>query len=235
MGVPQVREVRRTLGRLAKKRRKFLTSKAPGQHGKSEILSNWWRWKKLGGGEPGEKCDEVKAIEEKAWGWRQEVDGFGLHGPGAESQSEMMIPAGKVLHLDRLPAGEFFSFPDRCSCELTDMKHAIPALDTIRRAQLDGMLEEDDDDDDAGVWGEITLLPSLVHSANDCSLFPQVSMTLPTRLHSFRALCSRRISSRTTCPVAISMRSPLSRNLQEQIMLPSSTLVLVPSTCSLLF
>lgn len=148
MGVPQVRELRRALGRLASHRKK-------GEHGKSEILAAWWKWKGLGGAEgaappvevggeegqgasaPSEREQERREIEEKAWGWRCEMDGE----EGSVS-SLMAIPAGKCFHVDRLP----------------------PELELKRRKELEdevaarvGTGEDDDDDEEEtalfGIYG----------------------------------------------------------------------------------
>ncbi|KAM0786453.1 hypothetical protein ACM66B_001915 [Microbotryomycetes sp. NB124-2] len=137
MGVPQVREIRRALGRLAKNRRKWierrhdengqeggLSSIWGPKHGKSEILSAWWRWKRVGGGITDEDDDskaqsnsdlsalrkrasiERRAIEERAWRWRREVDGDVADETvrsGRDPGSLMAIPAGKCFHVDKLP------------------------------------------------------------------------------------------------------------------------------------
>lgn len=112
MGIPQVRNVRRALGRLAKQRRKFLQSRKEGERGQTSILRSWWEWKKLGGGVPSEEGGEkatseaVREIEERGWKWRQEMDGFGEFVSETEEKEGdfMLIPCGKALHLDRLPA-----------------------------------------------------------------------------------------------------------------------------------
>ncbi|KAK4047384.1 hypothetical protein OIV83_005431 [Microbotryomycetes sp. JL201] len=135
MGIPQVRELRRALGRLARNRRKWIdrvrqkSAQAEGdrsnvsrwgpKHGKSEILSAWWRWKKLGGGsdmvedglalDPSQSSDkatiERRAIEDKAWRWRREVDGDVADDivNGQDPATLMAIPAGKCFHIDKLP------------------------------------------------------------------------------------------------------------------------------------
>lgn len=103
MGIPQVREIRRALGRLAKNRRRWLGERKNGEHGQSEILGAWWKWKGLGGADVGlqegsPEGREREAVENKAWKWRQETEGE------AEVSSLMAIPAGKCYHVDRLPA-----------------------------------------------------------------------------------------------------------------------------------
>lgn len=50
----------------------------------------------------GVKSDEVRRIEDSAWGWRGEMDDPAQ----ARPDESMMVPAGRALHLDRLPAGE---------------------------------------------------------------------------------------------------------------------------------
>lgn len=131
MGVPQVREVRRALGRLATTRRGFI-GKSEGQHGKSEVLRSWWRWKQLGGGArgPGVTSRELAEIEEKAWKWRMEME---TRAPGAGEDELMLLPAGRCLHLDRLPVG----------------------LELARKRQLEELMaeEEDEDDEEPQVWG----------------------------------------------------------------------------------
>lgn len=138
MGVPQVREVRRALGRLAKQRRKFLSTRAKGEHGQSAILSSWWRWKRLGGGEGG-KNDEVRELEQRSWEWRMEMEGFGSHAlpvpARAGAEDLMLIPCGKVLHLDRLPTALW-----------EQRKAAQEALEA-------GAEEEDDDDEETLFFG----------------------------------------------------------------------------------
>lgn len=114
MGVTQVREVRRALGRLEQRRRRTFHPKAQGEHGKSEILRTWWKWKQLQSKladkkqQPADQvANEVKRIEDKAWQWRQEIE----RAIEADIQSDVskrhealfMVPAGKCLHVDSLP------------------------------------------------------------------------------------------------------------------------------------
>ncbi|KAL8284122.1 hypothetical protein RQP46_004871 [Phenoliferia psychrophenolica] len=133
MGVPQVRELRRALGRLATTRRGFLKEKAEGEHGKSEVLRSWWKWKSLGGGTrgDGEKSAEIVEIEEKAWRWRSEMDGK------REEQSpdpSMLVPAGRSLHLDRLPA-------------------KLEAARKRRMEELEDDEGEEEEEEETQVWG----------------------------------------------------------------------------------
>ncbi|KAI5481870.1 protein of lipase, class 3 family [Pseudohyphozyma bogoriensis] len=128
LGVPQVREVRRALGRLAQHRRKFLKRRKKGEHGKSEVLSSWWRWKQLGGAEveEGSQSEEHAMIEEKAWSWRKEMDGLLADGHVSSSTERLlMVPAGKNYHLDRLPR----------------------PLEKTRKAELEKIEWEDDEDE----------------------------------------------------------------------------------------
>ena len=76
-------------------------------------MKSWWEWKKLGGGATTEEGGEtrtseaVREIEKRGWRWRQEMDGFGEFGSENNEGKEaefMLIPCGKALHLDRLPA-----------------------------------------------------------------------------------------------------------------------------------
>jgi hypothetical protein len=141
MGIPQVRELRRALGRLAKNRRRWLGERMKGEHGKSEILGAWWKWKGLGGAESAvveggkkgqsEKERERKEIEDKAWAWRCEMDGDG------EVSSLMAIPAGKCFHVDRLP-------PDLEAARRKDLE------DELAARQANG---EDDDEEETSVFG----------------------------------------------------------------------------------
>lgn len=127
MGIPQVREVRRALGRLQKRR-----------DGMS-ILTAWWKWKRAGGGElldeEGEQKSElVKSIERNAWEWRKEMDHFGLEEDDHnETENDgLMIPAGRALHLDRLPA----------------------MLELKRKKELEEVMDEDEDDEELpGIFG----------------------------------------------------------------------------------
>lgn len=123
MGLPQIRETRRTLGRLANKRRKFLKSKKKDgkggflEHGQSEILVDWWRFKRLGGGGVqrvrGEEREEEGGeerkweVEERRWRWRMEMDGFNESIEQEEEKKEGLVPAGKVYLIDRLPQDIF--------------------------------------------------------------------------------------------------------------------------------
>lgn len=136
MGIPQVRELRRALGRLAQHRRKWVERKASaeGKHGKSEILSAWWKWRALDGSKDDEseqndaRRKEREELERRAWRWRKEVDGV-----ASETSKTSAIPAGKCYQVDRLPS----------------------RLELARRQQLEEDIacrlaagEEDVDDDD---------------------------------------------------------------------------------------
>jgi len=98
-GLPQLRELRRTLGRLDQRRRRD-----------GDILSEWWRWRKLlAEAEEDRKkqqTDEgrretVKALEESAWTRRLAAEGD-LSGLSSDD-IDTAVPAGKAFHLDRLP------------------------------------------------------------------------------------------------------------------------------------
>lgn len=164
MGVAQVREVRRTLGRLAKRRRRLLESdgdtedggkgskKGKGKEGRSEVLSAWWRWKQLGGGELSTEDtieavqEEKKVIEARAWSWRKVMDGLSKEGDEKEGVRErryagMMIPAGQALHIDRLPPRTSYQIPWRSlECETDDDRDA--ELETKRKANLQDRLTQ---------------------------------------------------------------------------------------------
>ncbi|KAK4702525.1 hypothetical protein P7C70_g3697, partial [Phenoliferia sp. Uapishka_3] len=130
MGIPQVREVRRTLGRLASSRRGIFSGDGQGRHGWSEVLRTWWEWKSLGGGVRGAeigKREEVERIEEKAWRWRTEMDGE----LGRAVDQTMLVPAGRSLHLDRLPA----------------------ELEKKRKKDLEEEADEEEEAETVQVWG----------------------------------------------------------------------------------
>ncbi|KAK4055902.1 hypothetical protein OIO90_003159 [Microbotryomycetes sp. JL221] len=143
MGIPQVRELRRALGRLARNRRKWVekiqrdaedrknnkvesTTGGP-KHGKSEIL-------------------KIRKIEERAWRWRREVDGdidenAGKHDPAAL----MAIPAGKCFHIDRLPRGLEHKRKRQQEAEI--------ARKQVQREQSANVEEEDDEEDEPALYG----------------------------------------------------------------------------------
>lgn len=104
-GLPQLRELRRTLGRLDRERRDG-----------HRIISDWWKWqglvasvteakkeesgKNVEGGDQREQT--VQSLEEAAWRTRLRVER-----DTAESQSyrevDSATPAGRAYHLDLLP------------------------------------------------------------------------------------------------------------------------------------
>ncbi|SCV70480.1 BQ2448_1874 [Microbotryum intermedium] len=190
MGIPQVRELRKVLGRLAKNRRKWLklqpsaveaqgrsksdpkglsgTKRRP--HGKSEILTAWWRWKKLQGGirqidleatKEGPQAaqltraelEERNKIEEKAWRWRCEMDGIedddDAHPEGKDQKtlSTRMIPCGKAYHIDRLPI----------EMERKRKHDTLAERERIKRQRDQDAEEEEqeeqEDDEEPQLWG----------------------------------------------------------------------------------
>lgn len=147
MGIPQVREVRRALGRLMKPRLGlFQTGEIEGgeggtKRGGMEILKTWWKWKRAGGGEVlqegMEKSKEIVEIERRAWEWRKEMDDFNHSSDSTSkildsSSAGLMIPAGRAYHLDRLPT----------------------SLESKRRKEIEEAMEaEDDEEEEPGVFG----------------------------------------------------------------------------------
>lgn len=109
MGLPQVRQTRIAIGRLALSRRKFLQQRQKGERGQVTILNSWWEYKKLSGGNESGKEDaqeRMRELEEIGWKWRQELDGFDIEGESTMTPVEidrMLVPCGRSLHLDRLP------------------------------------------------------------------------------------------------------------------------------------
>ncbi|GAA5858693.1 hypothetical protein JCM1840_006515 [Sporobolomyces johnsonii] len=127
MGIPHVREVRRSLGRLDRVRKggekvvpatmtkdektddeAVAATKTPG------VLTSWWRWRKLvaaenkrqeeGELEEPQGAEELAALEDAAWSRRSLVEGWTDDGASsAEDDVDTAIPAGKSFHLDRLP------------------------------------------------------------------------------------------------------------------------------------
>ena len=125
MGVPQVREIRRTLGRLDRMR--------SSTHGDDDnagpgIFSSWRRWRKVVGSlrelsgdasstkvphEEEEEEEELAALDQtraeleaRAWHWRSEAEGWDRQRSGTlpeEADVEVAIPAGHCFHLDSLP------------------------------------------------------------------------------------------------------------------------------------
>ncbi|GAA5926876.1 lipase family protein [Sporobolomyces koalae] len=84
-GLPQLRELRRTLGRLDRTRT---------ERNSSSILSQWWKWRKLKTG-----LAEVEELEDDAWKRRisaEARDRRRLDGP------DSAVPAGKTFHLSQL-------------------------------------------------------------------------------------------------------------------------------------
>lgn len=97
VGLPQISELRRTLGRLDRRRKKD-----------GSILSDWRKWRRLNA-DLEEKPDrvgdvslgeEIQRLEQLAWRRRREVEV--ATSDSAHSQ-DTAIPAGKTYHLDKLP------------------------------------------------------------------------------------------------------------------------------------
>ncbi|GAA5950944.1 hypothetical protein JCM21900_000381 [Sporobolomyces salmonicolor] len=126
MGIPHVRAVRRSLGRLERARKgrddvrattptpgDEKTEGAAGSARASGVVTSWWRWRKLVAADnrrQGEGAlaalqgaEELAALEEAAWRRRALVEGWTDGGASAEDDEDTAIPAGKSFHLDRLP------------------------------------------------------------------------------------------------------------------------------------
>ncbi|GAA5991130.1 hypothetical protein JCM10908_006552 [Rhodotorula pacifica] len=163
MGVPQVREIRRTLGRLDRLRSGAATSE-DGRDRSPRIISSWRQWRRVVGrlGEaqdaashnaPGandSNTEDLLALEQtreelesQAWRWRSEAEGWDRQRSGAlpeEADIEVAIPAGHCFHLDALP-------PDveaRKRQELRE-ERAAAGHDGVRAE--DGMDGGDDEDE----------------------------------------------------------------------------------------
>ncbi|GAA6016208.1 hypothetical protein JCM10207_000432 [Rhodosporidiobolus poonsookiae] len=91
MGLPQVRALRRAVGRLEQRRGAAEKAKEEG------LLSEWWRWRKC---EEGERAEEKEQREERAWEVRKHVERWEEED---REEGETAVPAGKAYHLDRLP------------------------------------------------------------------------------------------------------------------------------------
>lgn len=94
-------EVRRILGRLAIKRRKFLQQRKPSEHGQLEILRSFWTWKRLQSGLTASNStppitatssddQAIHNLQDQAWEWRKEIEQF-----HEVKDEEMYIPAGR--------------------------------------------------------------------------------------------------------------------------------------------
>ncbi|GAA5864706.1 hypothetical protein JCM8547_008276 [Rhodosporidiobolus lusitaniae] len=113
-GLPQVRSLRRAIGRLDRlRKRRRKEEEEAGMEGGKGVLGSWWQWRKVLGKEGDEAEKQREELEEKAWRWREEVEGWNEE-EEKEGEEETAIPAGKAYHVDRLP----------------------PALEARRRAEL---------------------------------------------------------------------------------------------------
>ncbi|GAA5860965.1 hypothetical protein JCM3774_003204 [Rhodotorula dairenensis] len=152
MGVPQVREIRRTLGRLDRLRvSKF--SAVP-----AEIIGSWRRWRQVVARLRERKRDDPKPattlvdpelealdrsreeLEQRAWQWRREAEGWDRQREGAlpeEADIEVAIPAGHCFHLDALPP----PIEARKRQEILDKAKAGPAVDADEDEPLLGLYE----------------------------------------------------------------------------------------------
>ncbi|GAA5956903.1 hypothetical protein JCM3765_006636 [Sporobolomyces pararoseus] len=97
-GLPQLRELRRTLGRLDRVRQ-----------GNDGIIRDWWKWRKLST-EVREDAEgtyiltrkaELRLLEETAWRRRLQVEDDSSK--SLDGRIDSATPAGKAYHLDRLP------------------------------------------------------------------------------------------------------------------------------------
>lgn len=135
MGLPQVREARRTIGRVDRLRRRRGKKEEEAEKGEGGLWRRWWEWRKLTGGErDGEGVEEEEPkrrraeLEERGWKWRGEVEGWNDDTVVGRIEADEAIPAGKAYHIDVLPV----------EVERRRRKE-------LRRA--DGEEEEDDEDE----------------------------------------------------------------------------------------
>jgi hypothetical protein len=122
LGPAPIREVRKCLGRLTRllrggKVKTVEQSKKEEDKATTEsvmILAAWWRWKRLGGGQPIEAAEEsrreIEELEEMAWDMRLAIEADDKDERGGSLslkpvEDEMFSP-GIVFHIDRLPAFE---------------------------------------------------------------------------------------------------------------------------------
>lgn len=103
IGVVQIREVRRTLGLLARlrrgvleRRRKADASQA-GTHSSASILRSWWRWRRAPIG-----SDQRAMHEAMAWDVRRELD-FHVRRRALLDVADVRLPPGRAIHLERDP------------------------------------------------------------------------------------------------------------------------------------
>lgn len=128
MGIPQVKELRRAIGRLDKIRARDGAG----------ILSSRREWSKLAravedvGSAERERLEREQAeLEDRAWRLRREAEGWATD-DAMKDDVDTAIPAGRCYHLDHLP----------------------PDVETRRRAELrnareaEGQLPSEDDEDE---------------------------------------------------------------------------------------
>lgn len=116
MGIPQVREIRRALGRLDRIRRSSTSNSSTSPE--PNIVTAWWRWCKAvnrlaeastttNGSNFTDSLQRERAqLEELAWRRRRQAEGWDRARADAlpeEADIEMAIPAGHCFHLDQLP------------------------------------------------------------------------------------------------------------------------------------
>ncbi|BGP17749.1 hypothetical protein JCM10213v2_005791 [Rhodosporidiobolus nylandii] len=96
VGLPQIRELRRAVGRAERLRARL------SHEGVRGVLSVWRSWRKLRGREGEEAARERELLEAKAWEWRREIEDW--DDEDREKDEDAAIPAGRAYHLDVLPA-----------------------------------------------------------------------------------------------------------------------------------
>ncbi|GAA6013996.1 hypothetical protein JCM11491_003481 [Sporobolomyces phaffii] len=90
-GLPQLRELRRTLGRLDRARMSD-----------AGILTDWWAWR--GHVLDGAEGTAVEALETAAWRRRFQVEPRPTVDEASTCQIATATPAGKAYHIDQLPS-----------------------------------------------------------------------------------------------------------------------------------
>ena len=103
IGVAQLREMRRSIGVLARLRRGVLERRRKadadqaGTHASGSVLRSWWRWRRTAPG-----SDQRATLEAAAWDIRRELD-FHLRRRAMLDPSSVRLPPGRAIHLERDP------------------------------------------------------------------------------------------------------------------------------------
>lgn len=103
IGIVQLREMRRSIGVLARLRRGVLERRRKadadqaGTHASGSVLKSWWRWRRTAVG-----SDERATLEAAAWDIRRELD-FHLRRRATLEPASVRLPPGRAIHLERDP------------------------------------------------------------------------------------------------------------------------------------